>query len=42
MTGVHAVHEGAVMDKVVGIEALASDGGDIVVVAGMSFSCSSW
>lgn len=41
MTGVHAVHEGAVMDKVVGREALASDDGGIVV-AGMSFSCWPW
>lgn len=38
MTGVHAVHEGAVIDKTVGREASTSDDGDIVV-AGMSFSC---
>ena len=40
VTGVHAVHEGALMDKV-GREALASGDGD-VVVAGMSISCWSW
>lgn len=38
MTGEHVMHEGAVMDNIVGREVLVLDDDDIVV-NGMSFSC---